>query len=351
MGVKNLSKLLSESTVEFAFKKEISDYSGKILAFDAFNVLYQFLATIRDQTGQPLKDREGRVTSHLIGILTRNSQLLRQGVQPIYVFDGKSHELKKDEVSRRVAVKKKAEEEYKTAMKSGDTKRARSLAQRTSHLTSDMIDDSKVLLRAMGIPVVQAPGEGEAQAAQMVVEGTAYAVASQDYDALLFGANRLVRNLNLSGKRNLPNGKVTTIYPEEIRLPNLLDGLNITREQLIDLGILLGSDFNPDGFKGVGIKTAFKFIKKYGNFLTIQKTEKIVGDVEFENYETITKIFSTPNIEKNVQVEFGVYDAERIINFLIKQRGFSEGRHKPLILKTAKEIANTKSQTSLNDFF
>ncbi len=320
------------------------------MAFDAFNVLYQFLSTIRDQTGQTLTDHEGRVTSHLIGLLTRNSQLLQKGIKPVYVFDGESHPLKHQEIENRSKQKKIAEKEYEKAMKEGDLIRAKKMGQRLSRLTPEMVDDSKKLLEAMGIPVVQAPGEGEAQAAMLTIEGIAHATASQDYDALLFGAPTLVRNLNLSGKRNLPGGKVITISPEEINLRDLLDGLQITKEQLIDLGVLLGSDFNPGGFKKVGPKTAFKYIKEYGSFESIQKNVDRIKEVEVP-YEEIREIFLNPNVKKGVSVEFHEYDPEKILKFLVEERGFSEARHKPLIFKTAREIEILRSQTSLDSFF
>jgi len=352
MGVTNLSSVLKElSTIPIIKEKSVEDYGGKILAFDAFNVLYQFLATIRDQRGMSLTDAEGRTTSHLIGLLTRNSQLLSKGIKPVFVFDGKSHELKRSTVERRSEIKEKAEREYKEALKQDDMQRAKSLGQRISRLDSNMIDDSKKLLELMGIPVVQAPGEGEAQAAQIVAEGNAYAVASQDYDSLLFGGTILVRNLNISGRRTLPSGHVKTIHPNELLLEDMKKGLGFTREQLIDLGILMGTDFNPDGFRGVGAKTAYKYLKKYGDFLSIQKNEKKVHDVVFENYEEVRSIFLSPNVEEGVNFSFGNYDVNGILKFLVDERGFNSNRYKNLLRSTAEAIETINKQTSLNDFF
>ncbi len=350
MGVKNLSDLLDLSTIQFKRSRSLGDFKKRKIAFDAFNVLYQFLSSIRDPSGGMLTDSEGRVTSHLIGLLTRNSQILQNGIKIAYVFDGEADPLKGKEVERRKEIKQQAQEAYEKAIEVGDLKRARQLAQRVSHLTPQMVEDSKKLLEAMGIPVIQAPGEGEAQCAQMTKEGIVDATASQDYDALLFGAPILVRNLNLSGKRNLPSGRVITITPEEINLRDLLDGLEITREQLIDLGILLGSDFNPEGFKGIGPKTAFKLIKKYGSFKEIQKHEPKVAAVEIP-YEEIKEIFLNPNVKPQMKVKFGRYDPDKILHFLVDERGFSAERHKPLILKTARIIEDLEKQTSLDSFF
>ncbi len=350
MGVKNLSDLLSLSKIPFKQDRKITDFKNRKIAFDAFNVLYQFLSSIRDPSGRMLMDNEGRVTSHLIGLLTRNSQLLQNGIKIVYVFDGESDPLKGQEIKRRKEIKEQAREEYEKAMEEGDVQRAKQLASRITHLTPQMVEDSKKLLEVMGIPVVQAPGEGEAQCAQMTKEGIVDSVASQDYDALLFGAPSLVRNLNLSGKRTLPSGRVITINPEEINLRDLLDGLQITREQLIDMGILLGTDFNPEGFKGIGPKTAYKLLKKYQSFEEIKKHEPKVQNVEVP-YERIRGIFLSPNVKHGVKVKFGSYDPEKILHFLVDERGFSVDRHKPLIMKTAKIIEDLEKQTSLESFF
>jgi flap endonuclease-1 len=351
VGVKNLSQLLKDNPKFQVVKdKDLDDFKDQTLAFDAFNVLYQFLSTIRDERGQTLSDSEGRVTSHLIGILTRNSQLLQKGIKPVWIFDGKSHELKKETIEQRSEIKKEAEIQYKEALKDGDLERAKSLASRVSRLDEKMVDDSKKLLETMGIPVIQAPSEGEAQAAQLTREGKVSATASQDFDSLLFGSPVLVRNLNISGKRTI-RGRVVTINPQEIHLQDVLQGLEINQDQLIDLGILLGTDFNPDGFPGIGPKTAYNMIKKHHNFLEIQKHESKVLDVEFHNYEVIKKIFSQPNVEKGLSFKFGKYNPDKILEFLVEERGFSKDRHEPLIRKTAREIENIQKQSTLEEFF
>ena len=330
-------------------ERTLQDFSGKIIAFDGYNVLYQFLATIRDNRGLSLTDREGRTTSHLIGLLSRNSQLISLGIKPIFVLDGKPHHLKKETIERRSELKKAAEKEYKLALKEGDLTRAKSLSQRLSKLDKNMIEDAKTLLELMGIPVVEGLSEGEAQAAQLVIERAAHAVGSQDYDALLFGAPTLVRNLNLSGKRTLPGGKVKTIYPEELQLTEVCEKLKLEREQIIDLGILLGTDFNPNGFKGVGTKTALKFIKKHGDFYTVQKNENKV--TELENYEEIKEIFLKPRVSQNVSIKFESYDVDGILKFLVDERGFSADRYMNLLKSTEEKIENLAKQTSLLDFF
>jgi len=351
MGVKNLSDIFDQSDIEIRVEKQLSDYSGRALALDAFNVLFQFMASIRDNTGQSLVDEQGRVTSHLIGILTRNSNLIQEGIIPVYVFDGTSHELKDQVKEERRDRRKIAEKEYEKALDEGDMVRARKFASRTNKLSSEMIDDAKHLLRLMGIPVVQAPGEGEAQAAQLAHEGKVYATASQDYDSLLFGSPVMVRNLNITGRRSLPGGGTKMIYPEEIHLSNLLQGLEFTREQLVDIGILLGSDFNPDGIRGIGPKTAFKYMKKYHSFKEVENSVESVAQAEIP-YEEIRDIFLHPDVKKGLDLDRSqVFDADKILEFLVEQRDFSEGRYTNLVRKTEKVLQDRKQQTTLDDFF
>jgi len=352
MGVKNLSDIFEETDINIRIEKELSDYSSKLLALDAFNVLFQFMASIRDSsTGQSLVDDDGHVTSHLVGILTRNSNLIQEGIIPVYVFDGQSHELKDQVKEERRERRDMAEEEYEKAVEEGDMVRARKFASRVNKLTSTMIEDAKKLLNLMGLPVVQAPGEGEAQAAQMAAEGKVYATASQDYDALLFGSPIMVRNLNITGRRSLPGGGTKIIRPEEIELNRVLDGLNFSREQLVDIGILLGSDFNPDGIYGIGPKTAYKYMKKYGSFEEVEAHVDKVADANIP-FKEIRKIFLQPNVKHNIDLDTShKFDADGILNFLVEERNFSEGRYTNLIKKTQRVIDEKQKQQSLDDFF
>jgi flap endonuclease-1 len=351
MGVKNLSALFTNTEIELKRPIGLSDLNGKIVGLDGFNQLFQFLASIRDDSGRSMSDKDGRVTSHLIGILTRNCALLQEGIIPVYVFDGKSHPLKQREKDRRRELTRLAEVEYKKALQEGDLIKAKKFAQRTNKLTPDMVDDAKMLLDAMGIPWVQAPGEGEAQAAQMTKEGTVYATASQDYDAMMFGSPKMIRNLNISGRRTHPGGRVIEIKPEILQLNQILQVLSITQEQLIDIGILLGSDFNPDGFKKVGPKTAYKYIKKHGDFETVVTNETLVSEIDTP-FEEIRKIFLEPNVTKGIELKLdNIFDQEKIKRFLVDERGFSEGRYVGIIEKTARAIENRENQSTLDDWF
>jgi len=306
-------------------KIELEDLGGKIVAIDAFNTLYQFLSIIRGMTGELLRDSKGRVTSHLSGLFYRNINLLEAGLKPIYVFDGTPPKLKSLEIQRRRDVKVVAGEMYKEALERKDFEAAKKYASATAYLDNQMVDESKKLLDLMGIPWIQAASEGEATAAHLTVVGKADFVGSQDYDSLLFGAIRLVRNLTISGKRKLPNRNTRVdVIPETVYLSEVLSKNGITREQLIDIGILLGTDFNPDGFEGIGPATALKMIKKYSR---IENIPDLRGKVKFDPKE-IREIFLHPQVSTrdDLDLEQKPADYEGLSSFLVQEHDFSKER-------------------------
>jgi len=343
LGV-NLRDLVPKKTVR------LEDLSGKSIAIDAYNALYQFLAIIRQPDGTPLKDTMGRITSHLSGLLYRTSNLVEMGIKPVYVFDGTPPTLKEVEIKRRMKAKEEALIRYEQAIKEGKIEEARMYAQATSRLKDYMAEDSKKLLDLMGIPWVQAPSEGEAQAAHLVKSGDADYCASQDYDSLLFGAPRLVRNVTISGRRKLPSKNVyIEVVPEVVELENVLRECNITYEQLIDVGILIGTDFNPDGVKGLGPKTALKLIKEHGN---IENAMQYLKNAEFPvEPQRIREIFLHPKVTDNYKIEWKEPDIEGIVNFICRERDFSEERVRKAVEKMQKGITKQKGKTTLEEWF
>ncbi|MBI4017456.1 MAG: flap endonuclease-1 [Candidatus Aenigmarchaeota archaeon] len=252
---------ISELLVKKPFALE--DLTGRKIAIDAFNVLYQFLTIIRQPDGTPLRDSKGRVTSHISGLFYRTIRLLENGAKPCYVFDGTPPAFKSATTEQRHAVRAEAREKHAAALERGDLQEARKYAVLGTGLTDEIIASSKELLEAMGVPYVQAPSEGEAQAAAMAARNDVWAVSSQDYDSLLFGAPRLLRNIAIGGKRKLPGKRVyADVEPEMITLDETLKALDIDREQLVALGLLVGTDFNPGGFKGIGPKRALALVKQ-----------------------------------------------------------------------------------------
>ncbi|MBO7205794.1 MAG: flap endonuclease-1 [Candidatus Methanomethylophilaceae archaeon] len=258
MGV-NLSGLVEAKTVE------LSELRGKSIAIDAYNTIYQFLSIIRQPDGYPLTDSKGRTTSHLSGILYRTANLIEAGIEPTFVFDGKPHELKSGTISERKERREKAEQEWYKAVQEGDTKKAFSKAQQTSRMTPEIQQSSRELLALMGIPIVQAPSDGEAQGAYMCSKGDVWASASQDFDSILFGAPRLLRNVTITGRRKVPGKDLyRDVKTEVVESKEFLDSLGIDREQLVDMCILMGTDFNG-GISGIGPKKGLKLIKDHGD--------------------------------------------------------------------------------------
>lgn len=298
---------------------------GKVIALDAYNALYQFLAAIRQPDGTPLMDRQGRVTSHLSGLFYRTINLAEEGIKPVYVFDGKPPELKKKELETRFSRRAEAEKKYVEAKKVGLVEEARKYAVQAIRLTKDMVEDAKRLLTAMGIPWVQAPEEGEAQAAYIASKGEAWAAGSQDYDVLLFGSPRLARNLTITGRRKLPGKDVyITIKPEVIELRKLLESLGLSREQLILLGILLGTDYNPGGIPGYGPKNALNLVR------SIQNVEKALDTIQarLPQYD-IKKIFNyflEPVVTDDYKIEFNEPDLNEIKRILVEEHDFNPER-------------------------
>lgn len=324
---------------------DFEDLKGKIIAVDAYNIIYQFLSSIRQRDGTPLKDSNGNITSHLSGILYRNSNLIQDGIKLVYVFDGKPDIMKEGTLEKRKERKKKAESEYEEALERGDLKTARTKAQQTSRMSDEIEKSSKELLDALGIPYIQAPAEGENQAAHMVKKGDAWAVGSQDFDSLLVGADRLVRNLTVSGKRKLPGrNEYKEIKPELISLEKMLDELGVTREQLVDIALLCGTDYN-EGVKGIGPKRGLKYVKKYGDIEQVLKEK----DETINNVQEIKALFLEPKVTEDYDITFKDPDINKVKKFLCDEHEFSESRVDKALEKII-EGRDMDKQTSLTSF-
>ena len=322
----------------------LDDLKGRSFAVDGFNVLHQFLALIRARDGTPLTDSEGRVTSHLVGLAYRTTRLVSDyDMRLVFVFDGRPPDLKRREVEKRREARRKAEEEYAEAVSRGDMATAYSKAVMTGRLTGEGLDDAKRLLTLLGVPWVQAPGEGEAQAAYMASRGDVWAANSRDYDSLLFGAPRLLRYLTIGGEEWLPSkGRARRLEPELIELEALLAGLGITRKQLIDLSILVGTDFN-EGVKGVGPKTALKLMRRHGSIEELP--EETLAKVP-DTYQSIREIYLRPEVTETYSLETRGLDEEGLVGFLCGERGFSRGRVETLVNR----MRAAGSQRSLTDY-
>lgn len=345
-----LGKLVSEVKEQIAFE----DIHDTVIAVDAFNTIYQFLSIIRQPDGTPLVDSKNRVTSHLSGILYRVSNLLEYRVTPVFVFDGIPPLLKKRTLEARANRRAEAQREWEKAKAAGQLEEAKSHAMASTKINAEIIASSKELLNYMGIPWIQAPSEGEAQGAAMVRSGLVYASASQDYDSFLFGADVVLRNMTISGRRKLPKRNVfIEIKPERIVLKKLLDSLGIDREQLIMLGMLMGTDFNT-GIDKVGPMTALKIVKEH------RTLEEVVGYVkekyaaEFESDpKDIMDVFLNPEVEEITKERFDRMmgeskpDKNAIVKFMCDEHGFSVERVAKVADKLA-ELRGIKGQKGIN---
>lgn len=337
----------------------LAELSGKIVAIDAYNTLYQFLAIIRGPDGTPLRDDQGRVTSHLAGLLNRTASFCSEGLYPIYVFDGAPHPLKLKTLEERRRIRAAAVEAYEEALREGDLERARSKAQQTSTLSKEMVEQAKRLLAAFGLPIVQAPGEGEAQGSDMARRGLAHAVGSQDYDAVLFHAPRLLRNLAVTGRRKLPGRQAwADVTPELIEPDAALAALGIGRPQLIDLAILIGTDYNP-GVPGIGPKTALKLLKQHGSIEALVERaptepgaawKKLAGAGEtLGDVDAIRRIFLDPAIDPSPKIEWGRLDKGAALQLLVGEHRFASDRVQAALEKLDRSPVYRR-QKSILDF-
>lgn len=337
MGV-DLGDLVEREEIEFA------DLNDKEIAIDAMNTLYQFVSIIRQRDGTPLKDSEGNITSHLSGLFYRNINLLENNIRPVYVFDGDTPALKEKESSRRKKKREEAREEWKRLKDEGKVDEAYSKATQSSKMTSEMIKEAKLLLDAMGLPYVEASSEGEAQAAYMSTdnaEKSVYAVGSQDWDCLLFGAERMVKNLTTRKTRKTSSGGRKEISTERIELESVLEQLDIPHEKLVWMGVLMGTDFNPDGVHGIGPKTALKLVREYDDFDELLEDEKVEWESD-NNPHTIRDFFLEPPVEE-VEFEFSEPDEEMLRQVLVDKHDFSEDRVDSGIKKLEKALESRQS--------
>lgn len=344
MGIK-INELVGEVKRSITFENLFS----KKIAIDAFNTIYQFLAIIRQRDGTPLKDYEGNVTSHLSGLFYRTINFIEHNIKPIYVFDGKPSELKLETIMERRKVKEEAKVKMVEAQEKEDFKEAKKFAQMTSKLDSDMIEESKKLITFMGIPLVEASSEGESQSAYMVERGDAWACASQDYDTLLFGGERLIRNFAVSRSKKVKDTTVT-LDIEYVSLSKFLNNLGITREQLIGMGVLIGTDFFP-GIKGIGQHKALELIKEHKSIENIIKNKVKGIEIDLDVVNQIKDIFLNPDIKKEYpKLIWNKIDYEKIEELMIEQHNFSESRIKNALERLRKKDSS-KTQVSLDRYF
>lgn len=335
---------------DLLIKREISipELSGKTLGFDGYNIIYQFLTTIRSLDGDLLTTKDGIVTSHLIGLFHRLTNLMENDVNIVFVFDGKSLELKRETLQKRKDLKIDAEIKAKKAEEDEDFEERNKLMKRTARITPEMINDVKMLFDAMGIPYLTAEADGEAQLAVMNSLGKINGVVTQDFDTLLFGGKDLYRNLTMSGKKKAP-GKdyYIQIKPEYISLEENLKSLQITREKLIWLGMLIGTDFNNKVPK-IGPKTAIKLVSEFESFEDILK--KLTHEPDFDPKE-IQNLFMHPPYNEDYTIKQKDFDFAKTHELLIDKYEFNKERVENTLNNLEKVITEKKKQPRLSKWF
>jgi len=328
---------------------ELSDLSGKILAVDSYNMLYQFLTTIRGRDGTLLMDSSGNITSHLVGLFARVTKLMQQGLKLVFVFDGKAPDLKKKERERRKELKIAAAKDYDDAVKREDIDAMKKYASRMTRLTPDLVDEAKLLINSLGLPIVDAPSEGEAQASYMVKSGDCHASVSQDFDSLIHQTPLLVKNFSIAGKRKKTNKlSYETIKPELKNLTDNLNNLGIDQDQLIALSILVGTDYNIGGVKGIGPKKAINLVKEYGSDF-----DKMFKSVDWKFEFPWTDVFYTIKkmpVSSDYNLKFCDVNVDKLKELLVEKHDFSMERVNNTIDKLMKQ-AESKKQKGLGDFF
>ncbi len=335
---------------EIVVKEEITldQLMGHVVGVDSLNIIYQFLSSIRGPDGTPLMDSQGNVTSHLTGLLYRTTNLMGKGIKPVFVFDGVPHKLKARTLEERHKIRTDAIGKHEQALKEGNLEDAKKYGSRALKLTDSMIDDAKKLLVYMGLPVIVAPSDGEAQISQMAAKGEVFGCVSQDYDSLLFGAPIVFRNIGVGGKRKVAGSNFyVDVSPEKIDLEQTLKHLGISRQKLVWIGILIGTDFN-EKFPNIGPKKALALVQKFDSFEEITKETKFSPDFDFKEIE---EIFLNPPYNETPKIEFKPPENAKVVEFLCEQHGFNRERVESALKKLETKSSEKGSQSRLNKWF
>ncbi|XP_010240833.1 PREDICTED: flap endonuclease 1 isoform X3 [Nelumbo nucifera] len=346
MGIKGLTKLLADNAPKCMKEQKFESYFGRKVAVDASMSIYQFLIVVGRSGTEMLTNEAGEVTSHLQGMFTRTIRLLEAGMKPVYVFDGAPPDLKKQELAKRYSRRADATEDLATAIETGDKEDIEKFSKRTVKVTKQHNEDCKKLLRLMGVPVIEAPSEAEAECAALCKNGKVYAVASEDMDSLTFGAPRFLRHLMDPSSRKTP--------VMQFEVSKILEELNLSMDQFIDLCILCGCDY-CDSIRGIGGQTALKLIRQHGSI------ENIIENINKERYQIpenwpyleARRLFKEPLVSadgEQLELKWTPPDEEGLINFLVNENGFNNDRVTKAIEKI-KAAKNKSSQGRLESFF
>jgi flap endonuclease-1 len=305
------------------------DLAGSVVAVDAHNWLYRYLTTtVKFTRDSAYTTADGEEVANLIGVVQGLPKFLEHDVTPVFVFDGGVTDLKEAEVEQRREQREKYEEQLEQAREEGDSVEVAKLDSRTQRLTDTIVDTTRELLALLDVPVVDAPAEGEAQAARMARAGTVDYAGTEDYDALLFGSPLTLRQLTSKGD------------PECMDLDATLSEHDLTWEQLVDVGILCGTDFN-EGVTGIGPKTAVKTVREHGDIWGVFEAR----DVSVENVDRIRNLFLDPPVADDVAFDTELEpDVDAAKAFVVDEWGVAADE----VERGFERIADATVQTGLD---
>ncbi|KAJ9273860.1 hypothetical protein DTO212C5_139 [Paecilomyces variotii] len=349
MGIKHLYQVIAENAPDAIKAGEIKNHFGRKVAIDASMSIYSFLIAVRSD-GQQLMSDTGETTSHLMGMFYRTLRMVDNGIKPLYVFDGAPPKLKSGELAKRTARKAEATEAHEEAKETGTAEDIEKFSRRTVRVTREHNAECKKLLKLMGVPYIDAPTEAEAQCAVLARAGKVYAAASEDMDTLCFEAPILLRHLTFSEQRKEPI--------QEIHLSRVLEGMDMSREQFVDLCILLGCDY-LEPIPKVGPNTALKLIREHGSLEKVLESfekdpkKKYVVPEDWP-YQDARELFLHPDVRPadhpDCDFKWENPDVEGLVDFLVKDKGFSEDRVRNAAAKLQKNL-KTAQQSRLEGFF
>ncbi|KAF8547455.1 PIN domain-like protein [Imleria badia] len=350
MGIKGLTALLSEHAPKAIVEHDIKTLFGRKVAIDASMSIYQFLIAVRQKDGEMLTNDAGETTSHLMGFFYRTIRIVENGIKPAYVFDGRPPELKSGVLAKRFERREEAKADGEEAKETGTAEEVDKFTRRTVRVTREHNEECQKLLRLMGIPVVIAPSEAEAQCAELARGGKVYAAGSEDMDTLTFAAPILYRHLTFSEAKKAPIS--------EISLEKALQGLEMNMSLFIDLCILLGCDY-LEPIKGIGPKSALKLIREHdgleGVVEHLREKQKKKGGIQVPEewpWQDAKKLFEKPDVlpASEVELDWKDPDMEGLVQFLVVEKGFNEERVRKGAEKLQKFLS-AKQQGRLDGFF
>lgn len=348
MGIKGLNALVKENAPGAIIASEMKSLFGRKIAIDASMCLYQFLIAVRQQDGNMLTNDLGETTSHLMGFFYRTIRMVGNGIKPCYVFDGKPPVLKGGELEKRLKRREEAEKMAEEMKETGTIEELQKFERRTVRVTREQNEDAKKLLKLMGIPYVEAPCEAEAQCAELSKTGKVYGAASEDMDTLCYSPTHFLRNVTAAEARKL---KI-----EEFDIKKVLEGFDMDIETFVDLCILLGCDY-CETIKGIGPVTALKLIKEHKTIENVIKSIEENPKSKYkvpENwpYKEARELFLHPDVMKgeDVELKWSEPDVDGLVQFMVKENGFSEQRIKDGAAKLSKALKGG-TQGRLDSFF